>query len=86
MRRGRPSKNSDDDKTDQHIIMQLRKVALLNGQKMVEFRNGDTAFISPEVAVRVIAQYNAFERPAEKSDFQDYISYSIEQFSQCAER
>lgn len=87
MRRGRPSKNpQNEDATDQHIIMQLRKAALLNGQKKVEFRNGDTAYISPETAVKVIAYYNNLPRPSDKAEFQDYISYSFEWFSQCAER
>jgi hypothetical protein len=84
MRRGRPSKNNDDDKTDQHIIMQLRKAVLLNGQKQVEFRNGDTSFVSPEIAMKIISQYSNLDRPAQKETFQDYISYSLEQFSHYA--
>lgn len=87
MRRGRPSKNpSTDEATDQHIIMQLRKVAILNGQKKVEFRNGDTSYVHPDVAVKLIAQYNAMDRPSAKAEFQDFISFSLEQFSQYAER
>lgn len=84
MRRGRPSKHDDDDKTDQHIIMQLRKVIILNGDKQVEFRNGDTAYLDPSVAMRIIRTYDALPRPAAKAEFQDFISYSLEQFAQYA--
>ena len=85
MRRGRPSKNNDGDQTDQHIIMQLRKAALLNGQKRVEFRNGDTAYVAPETASLVIAKYNNMARPNEKFEFQKFISFSLEHFLQHAE-
>jgi len=86
MRRGRPSKNNEGDQTDQHIVMQLRKAVLLNGQKRVDFRNGDTAYIEPEIASLMIAKYNSLARPAEKFEFQEFISLSLEQFLQHAEQ
>ena len=82
MRRGRPSKRDDDDKTDQHIIMQLRKVVLLNGQKEVEFRNGDKSLVNPATATKIMVQYNNMQRPLEKAEFQEFISYSLTQFLQ----
>jgi hypothetical protein len=81
-RRGRPSKTDDDDKTDQHIIMQLRKVAILGAGKQVEFRNGDVASITPALAVKILRIYNDMPRPTDKAVFQDEISFSLENFLQ----
>lgn len=81
MRRGRPSKDPNQDLTDQHIIMQLRKVVNLGGQKDVEFRNGDKVRVDPAGAQRIMSMYNNMSKPADKEEFQDYISYSFVQFS-----
>ncbi len=78
-RRGRPSSNPDDDKTDIHIIMQLRKCVIL-GEKIVDFRNGDQHLVTGDQAEIVLSYYNAIYYPNEKFEYQAEISSAADVF------
>ena len=79
MRRGRPRKDGGGDQTDQHIIMQLRKSIILNGQNFVVFRNGDQKQITEFMAMEV-CDYYAGLGLQDKFKFQDEISESHDKF------
>ena len=81
MRRGRPRKDGLGDNTDKHIIMQLRKTVILNGQNFVEFRNGDKKQINPAQAVDICEAYSRMHIDG-KFRFQEDISASIEGFNE----
>lgn len=78
MRRGRPRKDGSGDATDIHIIMQLRKTITLS-EHNIEFRNGDKLVVKASEGAIILNEYDKLDN-YQKFDYQDYISFSKENF------
>ena len=78
--RGRPRKDgssiSDEDVADGHILMQLRKVVSLRGQKPVKFGNGETYGIHPKHAYNALNKYANLKKADDKESFVKKIGQS----------
>ena len=81
MRRGRPRKDGLGEQSDVHIIVQLRKSVILNGQNFVEFRNGDRIQIDPSAASNICEAYSGMHNEG-KFKFQEDISASLVAFKE----
>ena len=70
-------KTTEDDDGGKHLVMQLRKVITLAGKKPVEFGDGTSTKVDPNVARRFLQKYMGLNRPAEKEKLQAkaYVSY-----------
>jgi hypothetical protein len=78
-RTGRPRKDgtsSDNIEGIENIQMQLRKSISLNGQKDVEFTNGEKVKIAAAAARKVLSKINSIQRPQEKQNAVNYIMKS----------
>jgi hypothetical protein len=86
-RRGRPRKDGtkpegDEDGGREHIIMQLRKVVNLRGQKKVEFNDDSKHDIDVEHAKKALARHDSMHRAADKQDYANKLAKSHASFKQ----
>lgn len=82
-RRGRPSKTQDGDQEGiEHIMVQLRKVISLRGQKPVEFADGKKVNMQPKHAEMVLAKIASIRDGKKKQDFVNKISKSPDAMKQ----
>jgi hypothetical protein len=90
-RRGRPRKNplpdnnkgsqgETEDSADKNIIMQMRKVVSLRGQKPVEFDDGNKVDIPVNHAQKAIEKFSKIRTPIDKQEFTNNISKSHSHF------
>lgn len=80
-RRGRPRKDGskpegEDDGGREHIVMQLRKVVNLRGQKPVEFNDNSKHDISVEHAKKALAKHDSMHKAADKQAYAERLAKS----------
>jgi len=84
--RGRPrkdgSKPDEEDSADGHILMQLRKVVSLRGQKPVKFGNGEVYGIHPSHAYKAMDKYSKLKKADDKESFVKKLGHSRGSFFQ----
>ena len=68
--------DKDKDNAKNNIIIQLRKVITLRGQKPVEFANGKKEKVHPNVATAALSMHQKLRRTDEKDAFQQKIAKS----------
>lgn len=78
--RGRPRKDgtaaAEEDSSDGHILMQLRKTITLRGQKPVKFHNGETYGIHPKHAYHALDKYSKIKNADDKEKFVHKLGHS----------
>lgn len=84
-RRGRPRKDGtkpegDEEGGREHIIMQLRKVVNLRGQKKVEFNDDSKHDISVDHAKKALAKHDSMHRAADKQAYAEKLAKSHDSF------
>jgi hypothetical protein len=84
-RRGRPRKDGtkpegDEEGGREHIIMQLRKVVNLRGQKKVEFNDDSKHDISVDHAKKALAKHDSMHRAADKQGYAEKLAKSHASF------
>jgi len=85
-RRGRPRKDgtkpagSDEEGGREHIIMQLRKVVNLRGQKKVEFNDDSKHDVSVDHAKKALAKHDSMHRAADKQSYAEKLAKSHSSF------
>lgn len=85
-RRGRPRKDgskpagTEEDGGREHIIMQLRKVVNLRGQKKVEFNDDSKHDISVDHAKKALAKHDSMHRAADKQAYAEKLAKSHSSF------
>ena len=80
-RRGRPRKDGskpegEDDGGREHIVMQLRKVVNLRGQKPVEFNDNSKHDVSVEHAKKALAKHDSMHKAADKQAYAERLAKS----------
>lgn len=73
----------DDDDGGKHIVMQLRKVVSMNGDKPVMFANGKTAKVSPGTARMFLKKYSGLSKPMDKEKLQAKAGASYDALRKC---
>ena len=68
--------DKDVENASKNIILQLRKVITLRGQKPVEFANGKKEKVHPNVATAALSMHQKLRRTDEKDAFQQKIAKS----------
>jgi len=86
-RRGRPRKDGskpegEEDGGRDHIIMQLRKVVNLRGQKKVEFNDDSKHDIDVAHAKKALARHDSMHKAADKQDYANKLAKSHASFKQ----
>lgn len=76
-------KTTDDDDGAKHLVMQLRKVITLAGKKPVEFGDGNSEKVDPNVARKFLQKYMGLNRPAEKEKLQAKAFASYDALKKC---
>ena len=68
--------SKDKEQAEKNIILQLRKVITLRGQKPVEFADGKKEKVHPNVATAALSMHQKLRRTDEKDAFQQKIAKS----------
>lgn len=84
-RRGRPRKDGskpegDEEGGREHIVMQLRKVVNLRGQKHVEFNDDSKHEVGVEHAKKALAKHDSMHRASDKQAYAERLAKSHASF------
>lgn len=81
-KRGRPRKVPVDGEEGgrEHIVMQLRKVISLRGQKPLEFNDDSKHEIEPNVARKALDMHDSMKTASEKLSFAQRMAHSKKSF------